>query len=73
MKYRVTEVGFIDRLVHVGEIIDVDGPPPIGGLVPVDDEPADTPVDEPAKPARGSRRSKGDAPPTDDGDGAGII
>jgi hypothetical protein len=40
MKYRVTEMGFfIGRLVRPGEIIEVNGPPPIGGLVPIDDEP----------------------------------
>lgn len=70
MKYRVTETGFIGRLVFPGEVIEVDGPPPIGGLVPVD-APADPVADEPVA-ARG-RKSRAVAPPADDGTEADII
>ena len=70
MKYRVTETGFIDRLVFPGEVIEWNGPPPIGGLVPIEDAPAD-PVDEPK--ARAPRRSRPAAPPADDGTEADII
>jgi hypothetical protein len=65
MKYRVTETGFIDRLVRPGEIIEVDGPPPIGGLVPLDDEPA------PA-PAAKSKKSR-TPPPADPVDEVEVI
>ena len=65
MKYRVTETGFIDRLVRPGEIIEVDGPPPIGGLVPLEDEPA------PA-PAAKSKKSR-TPPPADPVDEVEVI
>lgn len=64
MKYRVTEMGFIGRLVRPGEIIEWDGPPPIAGLVPID-EPAAEPAAE-VKPARKPRAKA--APPVDDGE-----
>lgn len=48
MKYRVTEAGFIGRIVRVGEIIELDGKPPIAGLVPIDEAP---PAQSEAKPA----------------------
>jgi hypothetical protein len=65
-KYRVTELGFIGRLVHPGEIIEVDGPPPIGGLVPLDDEPVE---DKPAARPKKSRTP----PPADTGEEAEVI
>jgi hypothetical protein len=75
MKYRVTEMGFIGRLVRPGEIIEVDGPPPIGGLVPVDDEPkaaqpAGKPADQKpaARAARSTSRAKPPAAPSDEAD-----
>ena len=67
-RYRVTELGFIGRLVRPGEIIEVDGEPPIGGLVPVDDEPAAKPA---AKPA--ARPKKSSAPPDASGHEAEVI
>jgi hypothetical protein len=76
-KYRVTEAGFIGRLVRPGEIIEVDGDPPIGGLVPIDDEPAAPaaaePAPEQAKPAARASRSRSRTPPADAGDGAEVI
>lgn len=72
MKYRVTEPGFIDRLLRVGEIIELDGPPPIGGLVPIEDTPEPVAMDEP-KVVRGPRRPRHSAPPADEGAEADII
>lgn len=74
MKYRVTEMGFIGRLVRPGDIIEVDGPPPIGGLVPIDDKPAPQPVVAQAQAnpaARSSKKSR--TPPADTGDAADVI
>jgi hypothetical protein len=68
-KYLVTELGFIGRLVRPGEIIEVDGDPPIGGLVPVEE---DSP--EPVKEGRSNRKTRTPAaPPTDDNAEADII
>ena len=76
-KYRVTELGFIGRLVRPGEIIEVDGPPPIGGLVPLDDEPAAPaaaePAPEQAKPAARAPRSRSRTPPADAGGDVEVI
>lgn len=72
MKYLVTELGFIDRLVRPGEIIEIAGPPPIGGLVPVDEpEPV---VERPADPVveRPKRTRSAKAGPSVD-DEADII
>ena len=56
MKYLVTELGFIDRLVRPGEIIEIQGPPPIGGLVPVDEpEQAVEPVADRPKRTRSAK------------------
>ena len=76
-KYRVTELGFIGRLVRPGEIIEVDGPPPIGGLGPLDDEPAAPaaaePAPEQAKPAARASRSRSRTPPADAGGDVEVI
>jgi hypothetical protein len=71
-KYLVTELGFIGRLVRPGEIIEVDGDPPIGGLVPIEDTPEPVAMDEP-KVVRGPRRPRHSAPPADEGTEADII
>lgn len=44
MKYRATLPGFIDRRIRVGDIIEVEGEPPIQGLVPVSDDPDPVPA-----------------------------
>jgi hypothetical protein len=76
-KYRVTELGFIGRLVRPGDIIDVDGEPPIGGLVLIEDKPAAPaaaePAPEQAKPAARASRSRSQTPPAAAGDGAEVI
>lgn len=51
MKYRATEPGFIDRYINVGDIVEWDGPPPISGLVALDD-PKPEPVAERPKRSR---------------------
>ena len=71
MKYLVTELGFIDRLVRPGEIIEIQGPPPISGLVPVDDQPAPEPAAAPA--AARPRRPRAAPPPDASGDEAEVI
>lgn len=43
-RYRATIAGYTDRLIQPGDVIEVNGEPPILGLVPVDDEPAERPV-----------------------------
>jgi hypothetical protein len=64
MKYRVTEMGFIGRLVRPGEIIEWDGPPPIAGLVPVEDQPEPTaPVADEPRTVRPTRRTRATAAP----------
>ena len=67
MKYRATLAGFIDRLIKPGDVVECDGPPPILGLVPIDE-----PVAEPAeqKPAR-SRKAR--AAPAGDDEAADVI
>ena len=72
-RYRVTELGFIGRLVWPGEIIDVEGEPPIQGLVPVDDAPAPTPAPAPAPTAARPRRPRAAPPPDQSGDEADVI
>lgn len=69
MKYLVTELGFIDRLVHPGEIIEIQGAPPIGGLVPVD-EPEQ--AVEPEQTAERTKRKSAKAGPVADNE-ADII
>ena len=62
MKYLVTELGFIDRLVRPGEIIEIEGPPPISGLVPIKDQPEAPAAAEEPRPARAPRRARSSAP-----------
>ena len=69
MKYRVTETGFIGHLVRPGDIVEVDGPPPIGGLVPLE-EPEAQPVED--KPAARPKKSR-TPPPADTGEEAEVI
>lgn len=49
MKYRATEQGFIDRFINVGDIVEWDGPPPISGLVALDDPQPEPVVDRPKR------------------------
>lgn len=64
MKYRATLPGFIDRLIHPGDIVEVDGEPPILGL-----EPLEPPVD-----AMPQKRSRARAAPVEvEGDEADVI
>jgi hypothetical protein len=74
MKYRATMAGFIDRLINVGDVVEIDGPPPIAGLVPIDEKPQTVPAEIPVpKPsARQSRRQRQE-PPDAAGDKADII
>lgn len=44
MKYRVTQTGFIDRIVKPGDVVEIEGDPPIAGLEPIEDDPAEEPV-----------------------------
>lgn len=63
MKYRATLPGFIDRLIHPGDIVEVDGEPPILGLEPLEPQ-----VD--AIPKRSRARA---APVEVEGDEADVI
>lgn len=73
MKYRATLPGFIDRRIRPGDVIDVEGEPPIQGLVPVLDEPIAEPVIEaPAEP-RSSRRSRRQSVAVDPSDEPDVI
>ena len=74
MKYRVTQMGFIGHLVRPGDVIELDGPPPIAGLVPVVSSGPDPVADEkPAAPAKAPRKSRPKQPAQPDEGEADII
>lgn len=75
MKYRATQQGFIDRIINVGDIVEVEGPLPIAGLVPVEDVPAPVPVEDvpvPVQAVRAARRARAQ-PPVATSDDADVI
>ena len=55
MKYRATQPGFMGFRVRVGDIVEVQGEPPIAGLVPIEEPAAEsTPAEATEKPAKAS-------------------
>jgi hypothetical protein len=59
MKYRATIAGFIDRLIQPGDVVEFDGPPPILGLVPIDEPAAEPSTERPAR-SKKARAAPGD-------------
>ncbi len=72
MKYRVTEAGFVGWLVKPGDTLEWEGPPPISGLVPIEDEPTEQP-DEPTEQAAPTKRGKREKAPAQAPDEADPI
>lgn len=74
MKYRATQPGFIDRIINPSDVVEWNGPPPIAGLVPIEDAltpaPAQPVADQPS--VRGSRKSR-TPPPAATSDEVDVI
>ena len=71
MKYRATMPGFIGRRIRPGDVIDIEGEPPIQGLVPVLEDSVAPPEPEAPvvlKPSRRSRRQSVAVDPSDEPD-----
>lgn len=59
MKYRATQPGFMGFRVRVGDIVEIQGEPPIAGLVPIEEPAAEsTPAEATEKPAKAPKKQK---------------
>lgn len=59
MKYRATQPGFMGFRVRVGDIVEIEGEPPIAGLVPIEEPAAEsTPAEATEKPTKASKKQK---------------
>lgn len=66
MKYRATQPGFMGFRVKVGDIVEINGEPPIAGLVPIDEPAAESaPAEVTEKPAKAPKKQKQATPEAD--------